>query len=139
MKFVDKLDLILESDDDFRAAVAVVRNGNRWLLGLSTSSDDRRKKWAWPGGGIKRNESPQKAAERECFEETGVRCKAVGPIMTLKSKPGVAFIPCKSTGSQTFKPNSEFSALGFFETSEFGSLELYKNTEELMRKARRHM
>ena len=139
LKFEHRLSLILEAEEDFFAAVAIVRYRQKWLLGLSTSNDDRKGCWAWPGGGIHRGEDPLRAAERECWEETGVRPKAVGSIMTLSSKPGVAFIPCRLTGSFRFKPNSEFSALGFFEPREFKSLKLYKNTEELMRKARRHL
>jgi 8-oxo-dGTP pyrophosphatase MutT (NUDIX family) len=138
MKFVDNINLILESDDDFDSSVAIVKSGNKWLLGLSTSKDDRKRKWAFPGGGIKKNETPQKAAERECFEETGIRCKSKGPIMTHDGKKGVAFVPCVLQGEIRFKPNSEFSALGFFETSDFDSLELYRYTEELIRRARRH-
>lgn len=137
--FEHRLSLILESNEDFYAAVAIVKYRRKWLLGLSTSNDDRKGKWAWPGGGIKKGEDPLKAAERECWEETGIRPKAVGPILTLSSKPGVAFVPCRFTGSCHFKPNSEFSALGFFEAQEFKSLKLYKNTEELMKKARRHL
>jgi 8-oxo-dGTP pyrophosphatase MutT (NUDIX family) len=136
-EFKDKLFLILESDEDFKAAVAIVKYNQKWLLGLSTAKDDRSKKWCCPGGGIKRGESPQKAAERECLEETGVKCTAVGPVLTSKDRPGVAFVPCTATGSDRFKPNSEFTALGFFETSDFNSLELYKNVRDLIGRARR--
>lgn len=31
--------------------------------------------WELPMGGIEDNETPQKAAERELFEETGIKCK----------------------------------------------------------------
>ena len=138
--FEHKLSLILESNEDFFAAVAIVRYRQKWLLGLSTSSDDRQRKWCFPGGGIKRGEDPLKAAERECYEETGIRCKAKGSIMRLQSKPGVAFIPCTlNNGSYRFKPNSEFSALGFFKTDEFRSLDLYKNTKDLVSKSRRYL
>jgi len=139
LDFEYRLSLILESDDKFTAAVAIVKYRQKWLLGLSTASDDRSRKWCWPGGGIKRGEDPLKAAERECWEETGIRPIAKGSIITLPSKPGVAFVPCRFSGTTKFKPNSEFSALGFFETNEFRSLVLYKNTEELMQKARRHL
>ncbi len=139
LKFEHRLSLILEAEEDFFAAVAIVRYRQKWLLGLSTSNDDRLRKWCFPGGGIKRGESPLKAAERECWEETGIRPKAKGNIMTLSSKPGVAFVPCTFSGSHRFKPNSEFSALGFFETNEFRSLELYKNTKELVQRSRRYL
>lgn len=137
MKFIDKLDLILESDENFRASVAIVKDGNKWLLGLSTANDYRKRKWCFCGGGIKKGETPQKAAERECWEESGIRCKAVGPILTTKNKKGVAFVPCKLTGNIRFNPNSEFSALGFFETGDFNSLKLLDNVRDLINRAKR--
>ncbi len=140
LDFESRLSLILESKDDFTAAVAIVKYRQKWLLGLSTSKDDRQRKWAFPGGGIKKGEDPIKAAERECYEETGIRCKAKGPIMKLADKPKVAFVPCIFSGSSVrFNANSEFSALGFFETHEFKSLELYKNTKDLITRAKRHL
>lgn len=136
MNLSEKLSLILEGKE-FRAAVAIVSYRGKWLLGLSTASDDRSKKWCFPGGGIKRGESPQKAAERECWEETGIRCKAIGPVLTCRDKPDVAFVPCRAANSPgNFKPNSEFTALGFFKTDDFKSLTLYSNVKSLVTRAK---
>lgn len=139
ISFADRLSLILESDDNFFAAVAIVKYRQKWLLGLSTSNDDRKRRWCFPGGGIKRGEDPCKAAERECWEETGIRPKASGNVLVCKDRPGVAFIPCSFSGTVRFKPNSEFSALGLFDTSEFASLKLYKNITDLVRRSRRYL
>ncbi len=38
-----------------------------------------------PGGRIDPGESPQAAAVRECFEETGVRCRDVVPLLEFHS------------------------------------------------------
>ena len=130
--------IVSESNDDsFFAAVAIVKYRDKWLLGLSTSSDDRSKKWCFPGGGIKKNESPFDAAVRECMEETGIKCTATKTILTTKDKKGVAFIPCKTNSKQQYKPNSEFSVLGFFTRDEFNSLTLYKNVIDLVNRAKK--
>lgn len=139
LNFAEKLSLILEANDDFEAAVAIVRHRGKWLLGLSTASDDRRATWCYPGGGIKRGESPQQAAVRECYEETGIRCTAIGPVLTMKEKSKVAFIPCRAAISPgKLTPNSEFVALGFFKPEDFKGLVLYKNVKDLINRSKKH-
>src|SRR5262245_25135886 len=91
-KFGEALDRILVEEFDkvvLKAAVAIVQDKDRWLLGLSTARDDRQLKWCCPGGHIKRGESPEEAAVRECREETGVRCQAIGEAFTLPSREEV--------------------------------------------------
>ena len=34
-----------------------------------------------PGGSVNENETPEDAAMRECFEETGVRCQKIKPLI----------------------------------------------------------
>lgn len=129
--------LIEEFDAEYKAAVAVVQNKDRWLLGLSTSEDDRKNHWVCPGGGIKPGESVKKAAAREAWEETGVRCRAVGEPFSLPGKKGVAFVHCKVTGDPDLNSNHEFSALGFFTVRELRSLKLYKNVRDLIQRVQR--
>jgi 8-oxo-dGTP pyrophosphatase MutT (NUDIX family) len=141
--FDRSLDLILEEEfkEDFNSAVAIVKDRDRWLLGLAKrTGDDRSFKWCHPGGGIKRGESAKKAAERECYEETGIRCRAKGEPFTSPKHKGVAFVPCKVTSSgQDPEPNHEFSALGFFTVRELKSLKLYDNVRDLIDRAKRMM
>lgn len=127
-----------EYDGDYESAVAIVQDKDRWLLGLATNTgDDRSNKWCHPGGGIKRGESPKKAAEREAHEETGIKCKAVGEPFSMPGHKGVAFVHCKVTSSnQDFDNNHEFSALGFFKIRELRSLKLYKNARKLIDRVR---
>lgn len=136
----DIADLITEDADtpaEYRSAVAVVSNHQgtscKWLLGLSNADDDRKGKWCFPGGGIKRNENPKDAAARECKEETGIRCHPVGSIVNYKPKPNVAFVRCKAT-NKDFKPNKEFTAMGWFTRAEMRSLKLYGNVLRLIDK-----
>lgn len=135
--FTARLDLLLEaSDKEFIAAVAVVQDGQKWLLGLSSASDDRRHKWTAPGGHLKNGETPEEAAVRECYEETGIRVKAVGKAFTLSMKPGIAFVHCRVKSThQKFKANNEFVALGWFKRQDFAGLKLYKSVIPSIEKA----
>ena len=139
MKFDSVLEHVLleEFDDNYRASIAIVHDGDRWLLGLSTAKDDRHNKWCHPGGGIKKGESPEKAAERECYEETGVKCRAVGKPFSHSSRKGIAFVPCKAKDHNNLEANSEFVALGFFTEREMRSLKLYDNVKDLIEKAKK--
>ena len=130
---------LLTEGKDFTAAVGIVKCRNKWLLGLSTADDDRGRTWCFPGGGIKSGETPEKAAERETREETGVRCHAISGPIKDKRKGFVAFIPCSTntTDFKTLKPNHEFASLGFFTTQEMKGLKLYKNVLDLIEKAKR--
>src|SRR3954469_5462978 len=93
-------------DGDPFAAVAVVQCGDKWLLGLGrNTNDDRTGKWVFPGGHIKKGESPEDAAARECREETGIVCKPVGEAFALPggTKKGVVFVHCRARPGQTFE------------------------------------
>lgn len=134
--FSEALDIVLneEYNDDYKSAVGIVQDGNRWLLGLAVNTgDDRSGKWVHAGGHIKKGESPEKAAEREVKEETGVKCKAIGEPFSVPGHKGVAFVHCEVTSkNQDLDNNHEFSALGFFKTRELRSLKLYKNVRKLI-------
>jgi 8-oxo-dGTP pyrophosphatase MutT (NUDIX family) len=135
-KFETILQQILseEAEPDYTSAVGIVQNKDRWLVGLARNTGDGRSgKWCHPGGGIKNNESPEKAAEREVFEETGIKCKAKGKAFRMQSHKGVAFVHCKVTGTPEINPNEEFSAIGLFTMDELRALKpMYKNVLKLI-------
>jgi 8-oxo-dGTP pyrophosphatase MutT (NUDIX family) len=132
--FEDRLQVILEAEfkEDYKAAVGVVQCGDRWLLGLAKSTDDRNRKWCMAGGGIKNKEKTADAAVREVWEETGIRCKAVGKPFSLPGKKHVAFVHCKAAKGQDFDLNSEFTAAGWFTRREMQALKLYGNVLKLL-------
>lgn len=119
---------------DFKAAVGIVQWNDKWLLGLAKNTDDDREgKWVFPGGHIKRGESPERAAVREVREETGVRCRAIGKPIQLSNKKDVAFVHCKvSASNQQLENNHEFAALGWFRLSDMKGLKLYHNVRQLI-------
>lgn len=133
MTFNQRLSVVLESDkdEDYKAAVAIVQDGQKWLLGLSTAKDDRSNKWCFPGGGVKRGEDADRAAAREAWEETGVRCRPIGAPFSMPGRKGVAFVHCKETGGE-LDPNSEFAALGWFTRKEMKALKLFDNVTKLI-------
>ena len=128
-----------EFDVEVKAAVGIVQDRDRWLLGLAKGTgDDRTGKWVFPGGHVKRGEDPKRAATREVKEETGIRCRAVGEPMFTPDRKGVAFVHCKvSSSEQHLVPNHEFAAVGFFTTREMKSLKLYDNVKKLIDRAKR--
>ncbi len=133
--FDDRLEAVLFEalDKDWRAAVGIVQCGDKFLLGLARrSGDDREGRWVFPGGGVKRGETAEKAAVREVWEETGIRCKAVGKAFRLPAKPDVAFVHCKAKSGQDFNNNHEFAALGWFSRRDMKSLKLYHNVLRLL-------
>lgn len=141
LEFDDRLELILEAefDKEYKSAVAIVQDRDRWLLGLAKNThDDRNNKWVHPGGGIKRGETPEKAAVREAYEETGVRCKAVGEPFSSPKHKGVAFVHCRvRSHNPDLDNNHEFAALGFFTLREMRSLKLYHNVKSLIERVKR--
>ena len=68
------------SDFGEKSAVLVVRN-NQVLLVRQYRLLINRLSFEIPGGKIDDGESPKKSAIRECFEETGVRCTNLKPLI----------------------------------------------------------
>lgn len=120
------------------AAVAIVRCGDRWLLGLARTQDDRNGTWLFPGGGIDRGESIKAAAVREAHEETGIRCRAAGEPFSDIEKPHVAFVYCETTRPETPRTNSEFTTAGWFTLAQLSGLVLYRNVGRLLNRVCQH-
>jgi 8-oxo-dGTP pyrophosphatase MutT (NUDIX family) len=121
----------------FKSAVAVIKYQQKWLLGLAVTEDDRNNKWTFPAGHIEPGETAFQAAEREAFEEAGVKCRAIGKILTITGKNKTAFIPCNIIITPVLAPNHEFATLGLFSLSQLRSLKLYDDTRLIIEKARK--
>ena len=97
-----------------KAAVAIILNGNKVLLGYSASKDFRYKKWAFVGGGIEEGETPYEAACRESKEEASIKVKTREHSgFFVNDKENIIYIICDYIeGTPT--PNHEFFLLGWF-------------------------
>ena len=61
---------------------AIIKRNNTYLLARRATHKDHAGKWEFPGGKIDEGESPEKALERELFEEFGVVAKAGKHVAT---------------------------------------------------------
>ena len=73
------------------AVGAVVFRENRVLL-VQRKNEPAAGQWAIPGGRVKQGETLKSAAEREVFEETGLRIKAGEPVYVLEYIDSVHYI-----------------------------------------------
>ena len=94
-----------------KIAIAVVKNGDRFLVGQRSQDQVLAGLWEFPGGKIEAGESDLEAAVRECFEETGVTVTVVGRYMTVEhayehGDLQLSFIACelKSTECALHQP-----------------------------------
>ena len=79
--------------------------------------------WAFPGGVLKEGETPERAAFRECWEETGHRCGGLNFLMQRTKDDGqgmVTFHTYVADCPDEFVPkmNHEHSSYGWFDPSE---------------------
>jgi len=96
------------------AAVAIIVNKGKFLLGKSTATDFREGKWTFVGGGVDERENPIETAVREAREESNAKVEAISSPFTINSKESVVFVVCRYLDGQII-PNNEFSYLGWFE------------------------
>lgn len=63
-----------------KAGLLVVRGGSILMVRQYRLLVDRLS-WEIPGGKVDEKETPEASAIRECFEETGIRCRNVKPLL----------------------------------------------------------
>lgn len=97
-------------------AVAVVRDAEGNILLVRQTYHREGVRWAAPGGWLGRGETPQQAAVREAWEETGLRVTA-GRVLTIDGGPygeiSIAF-ECEVVSDAGFTPSEEADQLGYF-------------------------
>ncbi len=64
-------------------AVGVLKLGDKALISQRLASQDLAGYWEFPGGKVKQGEAPEKALEREFFEEVGIKTKEWQPIIQV--------------------------------------------------------
>lgn len=96
------------------AAVAIIVNVDKVLMGLAASDDFRYGKWCFVGGGIDGDETPYQTAVRESSEEAGIVVTArPGEAYIEESRPNIVYVVCDYVSGNPI-PNEEFFELGWF-------------------------
>lgn len=74
---------------EITAQKAVLRQGDEYLILLRANTEKAFPGlWDFPGGKLEQGEDPYKSVEREVFEETGLRIKAITVQATFESSLG---------------------------------------------------
>jgi mutator protein MutT len=77
---------------DVEVLAAVIRSGNRLLLGRRPREKRHGGLWEFPGGKLVEGETRAEAADRELREELGVRLVRLGRTLHSRRDPGSAFV-----------------------------------------------
>lgn len=121
---------------DPKVAVAVlIRNENDVLL-VRRANDPARGRWTLPAGFVDAGEDPVLAAERECFEETGLRVKVNGLLDVLSGleHPRGAHIVIFYSGviiSGNLSPGDDADRAAFFPEDDLPQL-AFKTTKKIL-------
>jgi len=115
---------------------AVVFNEKSQILLIQEKVDDL---WAMPGGWSDISYSPAEVAEKECFEEAGIKIKAVKLLAVLdKQKQNMPpafeyvykiFLLCEKL-DDNISTGSETSDVGWFNENKLPGLSTPRNTKE---------
>ena len=76
-----------------------------------------------PGGRIDENETPEQSAIRECFEETGIKCNSIIPLLDYMA--GVEMVKCPTHLFYT----TDFEETNVFDKNEIENIKWFKYEE----------
>ena len=108
-----------------RVVAAVIRRGDRYLLGLRPELKRHGGLWEFPGGKIDHGESVLDAATRELAEELGIQVTGMGEIL-LSVADGASpfvidFVEIATDGAPLAVEHDE---LGWFDPGEMAAMPL---------------
>lgn len=117
-----------EKKEKTKNAVAVIVNSDNKILLLKRGETApwMPKKWALVGGGIEKGETPQKAVEREIFEETGLELKKFTKSFSIERHADSIehIFACRYNDDPTdIKLDNENSNYGWYDVGEMEHLE----------------
>ncbi|MEM8487937.1 MAG: NUDIX hydrolase [Bacteroidota bacterium] len=119
------MDETIEIGEEIRVAMGIVVKSSEILL-VKRSHREADLLWQFPGGKIKTLESPENAAVREVYEETGVRCTARKMIGFRKPHPStgasVYYVVCDYVSGHTIiKDTSEIERVKWVRTRDLSA------------------
>ena len=137
---IEKIIPVIEEKNGYRTPKvdvrAVVFNEKDQILLIQENADQ---KWAMPGGWTDISYSPGEVAEKECFEEAGLKVSPTRLLAVMdKQKQGMPpafeyvykiFILCTKQDDQ-ISTGSETSDVAWFDESNLPELSLPRNTED---------
>ena len=137
---VEKIKPVIIENDGYKTPKvdvrAVVFNEKNQILLIQEKMDG---KWAMPGGWSDISYSPSEVAEKECFEEAGIKVKAVKLLALLdKQKQNMPpafeyvykiYLLCKKL-DDNISVGSETSDVGWFNEHSLPELSTPRNTRE---------
>ncbi len=93
-------------DSGMRSGVLLVRGGSvllvrQYRLQINSLS------WEIPGGRVDGDETPEQAAARECFEESGIRCRELQALMFYHPGLDVNYNPSHLFWTSDFDDSNE--------------------------------
>lgn len=131
----------------FCASVFVINPKNKKILLVKHSDYD---KWLQPGGHIEVDETPEEAAIREIYEETGLKITLIGErfpreddmvrplgIQCNRKEDGTRFIDIIYAGKpnnpeEPLKKNDESTQIGWFTRAELDRIPVFQDVKITM-------
>jgi len=98
-------------------SVGIVEKGSKILLVQRKYKEHHVLNWQFPAGKIKASETPENAAEREVYEETGVKCTAER-VLGHRTHPvtgvRIHYVVCEhNAGNGSVRDHSEIKNLAW--------------------------
>lgn len=131
----------------FCASAFIINPKDKKILLVKHSDYD---KWLQPGGHIEEDETPEEAAVREVYEETGIKIKLLGErfpreddlirplgVQCNRKKDGTRFIDIIYAAVPTIenpkiKLNDESTEIGWFERNELERIPVFQDVKITM-------
>jgi ADP-ribose pyrophosphatase YjhB (NUDIX family) len=122
-------------EDPKVAAAVLVEQGGKVLLVRRVHAPEAGK-WALPAGFVDAGENPQRAAKRECFEETGLEVEVVGLLDVFHGKEhprgaDIVIVYKAEVRNGELRPGDDAGAAAFFAVDEVPAL-AFRTTEEAL-------
>jgi 8-oxo-dGTP diphosphatase len=108
-----------------QVVAAVIRTGNRFLLGQRPHHKRHGGLWEFPGGKIESNENVFEAIARELKEEMGLIVTSIGQCLHSVDDPGSVFSIEFTETFATGEPRAiEHQAIGWFTLTQLNKMNL---------------